>query len=82
MTAGMRFFLMLLGLASLATQTAAAPSVFNNEIHYDNTGKDTGEADNGSGRIYTGTYLATDACGNNSETTSATVTVPHSKDQK
>ena len=37
---------------------------------------------NGSGRIYTVTYLATDACGNNSETASATVTVPHSKGQK
>lgn len=35
---------MLLGLASLATQTAAAQSVFINEIHYDNTGTDTGEA--------------------------------------
>jgi predicted extracellular nuclease len=33
---------------------------------------------NGSGRIYTMTYVATDACGNSSETASTTVTVPHS----
>ncbi|MDH5322657.1 MAG: glycoside hydrolase, partial [Gammaproteobacteria bacterium] len=33
----------------------------------------------GTGRIYTVTYLATDDCGNNSETASATVTVPHSE---
>ncbi len=33
----------------------------------------------GSGRIYTLTYQATDACGNNSATASATVTVPHDK---
>jgi hypothetical protein len=33
---------------------------------------------NGSGRIYTMTYIATDACGNSSETASTTVTVPHS----
>jgi hypothetical protein len=33
----------------------------------------------GSGRIYTMTYIATDACGNSSETASTTVTVSHSK---
>jgi predicted extracellular nuclease len=33
---------------------------------------------NGTGRVYTLTYLATDACGN-SATDAATVTVPHSK---
>ncbi|MDH4055833.1 MAG: ExeM/NucH family extracellular endonuclease [Gammaproteobacteria bacterium] len=33
----------------------------------------------GSDRVYTLTYIATDDCGNDSETASATVTVPHSK---
>ncbi len=32
----------------------------------------------GSGRVYTLTYIATDDCGNDSETSAATVTVPHS----
>lgn len=37
---------------------------------------------NGDGRVYMITYVATDACGNSSETASTTVTVPHSKGKK